>query len=136
MMRASWPKCWAVNRVVSMKRFMIVMRETDGAWSNVSVGEQQQILERYFDWIDELGTAGAYETGEPLAPGGHVLRVVDGAIIDGPFTETKEVLTGIFIIRADDMDRARAIARSCPSLTHGLEIELREIIEYARAEPG
>lgn len=116
----------------TMKRFMIAMRENDGAWTGVGADEQQRILERYFEWIDQLSADGAFEGGEPLASGGHLLRSVDGAVIDGPFTETKEVLTGIFIIRAATMDQARALARTCPALTHGLSIELREIIEYAR----
>jgi hypothetical protein len=115
-----------------MRRFLIAMREDDGAWSQVGAEQQQRILEHYFDWIDALSETGAYEGGEPLAPGGRVLRAVDGTIVDGPFTETKEVLTGFFIIRAENMDAARALALTCPALTHGLDIELREIIEYAR----
>ncbi len=116
----------------TMKRFMIIMRENDGGWSEVGADEQQRILGRYFDWIDELTEQGHYEGGEALAPGGYVWRIVDGAVTDGPFTETKEVLTGVFIIRAASMAEATDIASSCPSLSHGLSIELREIIEYTR----
>ncbi len=116
----------------AMKRYMVIMRENDGAWSEVSADEQQRILERYFDWIDQLTERGCYEGGEALAPGGHRWRVVDGAITDGPFTETKEVLTGVFIVRAATVAEAMDITQTCPALSHGLSIELREIVEYTR----
>ncbi len=48
-------------------------------------------------------------------------------MVDGPFTETKEVLTGFFIIEARDLDAAVEIARGCPALTHGERVVVRSI---------
>ncbi len=54
----------------------------------------------------------------------------DGELVtaDGPFAETKEVLAGIFMIEAADLDAAIAAARTCPAAWHGT-CEIRPIIE-------
>jgi hypothetical protein len=43
-------------------------------------------------------------------------------LTDGPFIETKEVLGGFFIIEADDLDHALALAKLTPIVDGGLEV--------------
>jgi hypothetical protein len=61
---------------------------------------------------DELKAAGAWVFAAGLHPAGTatVVRVRDGDVLmtDGPFTEGKEHLGGITIIRAEDLDAALA----------------------------
>lgn len=110
-----------------MANFIVLMEENDNAWAKLSPEEQQDILKRYFAWVDELRSKQIFRSGEPLQSGGRVLSIVNGAVVDGPFTETKEVLTGFFIIEAPDLDAAAAIARGCPALTHGERVVVRAI---------
>ena len=44
------------------------------------------------------------------------------AITDGPFIETKEVLGGLFVIEARDLDHALALARMTPIVDGGVEV--------------
>lgn len=67
------------------------------------------------------------ETGTRWPCAGRILRAVDGEIVDSPFVETKEVLTGLFVVEAADLDAATAIARGCPALGHGEIVEVRPI---------
>lgn len=56
-------------------------------------------------------------------------RSVRGAVItDGPFIEAKEVIAGIFVLEARDMDHALEIARECPNVWNG-GVEVRPIFE-------
>ena len=48
-------------------------------------------------------------------------------ITDGPYTESKELVGGIGIIEAPDLDAAVAIARRNPATRHGSGVEVREI---------
>ena len=48
-------------------------------------------------------------------------------MVDGPYTEAKEIVGGYFLIEAVDYDEAVQICRSCPHLKYGGRIELREI---------
>lgn len=110
-----------------MPTFAILMREDDNAWSRKPPEEQQQLLQRYFAWIDDLRARDVFKGGEPLSDGGRLLQLVEGEVVDGPFTETKEVLTGFFLVEAEDWDDAVAIARTCPALFHGEQVELRMV---------
>lgn len=109
-----------------MAKFAVLMRENDHAWSKLSPEEQQTLLKQYYAWAEELRNAGRLEGGEALKDGGRILRAEQGEVVDGPFTETKEVLTGFFLINAENLDEATEIARGCPALRHGESVELRE----------
>jgi hypothetical protein len=55
-------------------------------------------------------------------------------IIDGPFTESKEVLGGYWFIFADSLEEAAKIAADNPCLACGLSYEIRELeLEQASA---
>jgi hypothetical protein len=44
------------------------------------------------------------------------------AITDGPFIETKEVLGGVFVLEARDLDHALALAKLTPIVDGGVEV--------------
>ena len=48
---------------------------------------------------------------------------------DGPFAETKEVLGGFYIINADDLDGALAVAQQIPGSWRG-HVEVRPVMEF------
>jgi hypothetical protein len=45
-----------------------------------------------------------------------------GAVTDAPFIETKEVLGGVFVLEARDLDHALALARLTPIVDGGVEV--------------
>ena len=48
-------------------------------------------------------------------------------MLDGPYSETKEVIGGYFAVRAADYDEAVKICEDCPHLEYAGTIEIREI---------
>jgi hypothetical protein len=48
-------------------------------------------------------------------------------VTDGPYSETKEVLGGYFLIEAPNYNAAVDRARDCPSFEYGGTIEVREV---------
>ena len=48
-------------------------------------------------------------------------------ITDGPYTEIKELIGGYSLIKADSLDEAADIAKGCPILKVGGNVEVREI---------
>jgi hypothetical protein len=58
------------------------------------------------------------------------VRVRDGRplVTDGPFAETKEQLGGYYLIEADNLDEAIAIAQRIPPARWGT-IEVRPVVE-------
>ncbi|HTO52412.1 MAG TPA: YciI family protein [Myxococcota bacterium] len=67
----------------------------------------------------ELAQAGQLRGGAPLHPDAQGARVrVTGSratVLDGPFTETKELLGGFFLLEARDREQALEIAKRCPA---------------------
>jgi hypothetical protein len=59
------------------------------------------------------------------------VRVRDGKVLttDGPFAETKEQLNGFYLITAENLDEAVAIASRIPDASRGT-IEVRPVMEF------
>lgn len=94
-----------------------------------SPDEMQKIIEKYSAWRDGLARSGKLVSSDKLVDGeGRVVRRENGQVrvLDGPFSETKEVIGGYFAIEAADYDEAVAISRECPHLEYGT-VEVREI---------
>ncbi|WP_053203530.1 YciI family protein [Jiangella muralis] len=76
---------------------------------------------------DELAASGAMVAAYALQPGGQARSVRAGGVTDGPFLETKEVVAGIYVVAAPDLDTAVAIAARNPAVRQGGGVEVREI---------
>jgi len=110
-----------------MSEYILLMRENDHAWANYAKDEQQALLKKYFAWVDELKEAECLRGGNPISEEGALLQKVDGEIVDGPYTESKEVITGYFIITAESLAAAIEIAKGCPALAHGESIVVKRL---------
>jgi hypothetical protein len=92
----------------------------------------REIVTNWMDWYTGLVESGVVENGRPLAPEGRVVRA-EGAIFDGPFAEAKETVGGYFILNAATMDEAVAVARQCPGLPYGVNVEVRPLLDTCPA---
>ena len=82
----------------------------------------------------ELNAKGQYLATAPLHPVATAtsIRVRDGKslVTDGPFAETREQLGGFFLVNAQDLDEAIAIAAQIPGARVGT-VEIRPVLEVA-----
>jgi hypothetical protein len=113
-----------------MKHYLISVYQPDTAPPPPQV--LGPIMERVAAWRGELEAAGAWVFTAGLQPPSTatVLRVRDGEalVTDGPFTEGKEHLGGLSVIRAADLDEALAVSRKFCEIT-GLAVELRPLVD-------
>jgi hypothetical protein len=89
----------------------------------------QAIIQKYSAWKRRMQESGVLSRGEKLQDGtGRVLRRSRGSIsiTDGPYTESKEVIGGLFAVEAENYQAAVEIARDCPHLEYGV-VEIRAI---------
>ena len=60
-------------------------------------------------------------------------RMVSGkkgrTVADGPFAESKEAVGGYLLLDAGTLEKAVAIAQSCPTLDFGITIEVRPVLD-------
>lgn len=96
--------------------------------------EREQCYAQSAQLAQQLDSKGQYLTTAPLHPveTATSVRVRDGKplVTDGPFAETREQLGGFFLIDAQDLDEAIAIASQIPGAKVGT-VEIRPVIEVA-----
>ncbi len=112
-----------------MPNYLLFLYEEPDAFTETSPDEMQAIIQKYRDWRLRLQKSGAVVGGEKLQDGtGRVMRRTGGdtSVVDGPYTESKEIIAGFFEIKAENYDQAVEIARDCPHLQYGT-IEIREV---------
>ena len=83
----------------------------------------------------DLIRSGALDAAYALAAPSEAKALRTDGVTDGPYTETKEIVAGIGMIEAADMDAALALALQNPAMRHGSGVEVREIAgAYARGD--
>jgi hypothetical protein len=113
-----------------MPEFMLLLHESTTGFADLSAEDIENVVAEYVAWSNRVAEMGKMAGGAKLRDeGGKTLSMSEGSIrvTDGPFAEAKEVIGGFFMIRAADYDEAAEIAGSCPHLTYGGRIELREV---------
>ena len=100
--------------------------------SEAGVMPDTKILTEMGKFNEELVKAGVMLSGEGLRPTSAGKRVkFSGAtptVIDGPFTESKEIIAGFWIWQVRSMDEAVAWLKKAP-FGGGVEVEIRPIFE-------
>lgn len=97
-----------------MKEFLLIVRTEGDIWTLLSPDKLRQHIEHGTAYIDKLVKQGKIKSGQPLDRGSRVVTKSDSLIKDAPFNETKEVIAGYFLLVADSMEEAVAIAKENP----------------------
>ena len=114
-----------------MREYMLVMTGAATAWKGLGPEENQQLMDKYHAFVDMLRKGKGFVRGSALNQAGFELRTgKSGVIVDGPFPETKEVLNGYMIFKAESFTEALDLARNCPALAHGESVQVFELTEH------
>jgi hypothetical protein len=113
-----------------MKYLLLIYLEENA----LSETEREDCYVKSAQLAQQLNSNGQYLATAPLHPVATAtsVRVRDGKplVTDGPFAETREQLGGFFLIDAQDLDEAIAIAARIPTVQVGT-VEIRPVIEVA-----
>lgn len=110
-----------------MKRYMLILFEHESAYDDFSPEDMQQEIQVHMKWIEELGDH--YLGGEPLEKKAKTVKGKEKVLTDGPYIESKELVSGYYLIQGDSLEEASEIAKGCPVLRLGGTVEVREIME-------
>ncbi|MCC2677244.1 MAG: hypothetical protein K0R58_4191 [Ramlibacter sp.] len=106
-----------------MNDYLLLSR---GQWDAARSPEEiQAAIDAFYAWHERLVAEGRFKSGQRLAKPAKL--VTRAGIIDGPFTEAKEVVGGYWFIRAESLDEAARIAADNPCIACGLAFEIRPI---------
>jgi hypothetical protein len=113
-----------------MKEYLLLFRGAEKEMAAQSPEESQAHLQRWREWMEDLGKQGKFVGAQPLSKTGKTITGDKKVISDGPFMEGKEMVGGYLICKADTYDEAVEIANGCPLLEFDDgNVEVREINE-------
>ena len=105
--------------------YLVISR---GHWdASLSPEQVQTAIDAFYRWHAQLVEQGRMKPGQRLAREARL--VTQQRVVDGPYTEAKEVIGGYWFIYAESLDEAATIAAGNPCLACGLEYEIRPIEE-------
>jgi hypothetical protein len=114
-----------------MAKFMFIFRGGGYATPDaVSPTELQQHLAKWNAWTNALLETGKQAAGHPLAypAAGKTIRGRDRVVTDGPYAESKDLVSGTFILEAASLEEAAALARDCPIFELDGSVEVRPVL--------
>jgi hypothetical protein len=97
-----------------MKEFLLILKTEGNVWTDLSPEQLQQHLTKGGAYIGKLLQEGKLKSANPVDKGSRLVSGSGSSLKDGPFNESKEVVAGYFVITAENMDEAVAIAKANP----------------------
>jgi hypothetical protein len=114
-------------------RVLVIVKATKN--SEAGVMPSEKLLTEMGNYNEQLVNAGIMLAGEGLHPSSKGKRIQFSGgkrtVVDGPFSETKELVAGYWVWQVRSMEEALEWARRCPDPSPGEEgeIEIRPIFE-------
>jgi hypothetical protein len=86
----------------------------------------QQRLAHFGEWVQKV-LNGRYVSGAPLEESdARLLKSKTEVLTDGPFIESKEMISGYIVIQAQDIKEAVELTKECPLLGQ-FQLEVRKM---------
>jgi hypothetical protein len=113
-------------------KFMVIVKATKE--SEAGVMPSTEMLTAMGNFNEELVKAGVLLAGEGLHPSSKGARVrfsgTSRTVVDGPFTETKELIAGFWILQVRSKEECIEWVKRCPNPMEGAsEIEIRQVFD-------
>jgi len=121
-----------------MPHYMLLLREDPKVFQDFSPERFQQLIEAFGAWSAKLGKENRILAGHKLTDDtGRVLTKPAGKLLtkDGPYVETKEVMGGYYVIKADSYEHAIELCREHPTFLYNGTVEIRQVDYMGQPEP-
>ncbi|MBX6354229.1 MAG: hypothetical protein IRZ05_00065 [Micromonosporaceae bacterium] len=118
-----------------MKYAMLICGD-ESTWQDASQKERDAAYQAIYAWMEKWQAAGKILAGgaelDSVRKAKTISRGADGqpVVTDGPYLELKEVIAGMILLQADDIDDAVNVASGWPGIaSRGAKVEVRPVIE-------
>jgi hypothetical protein len=116
-------------------KYVVLIYSNPATWEALPKQEADRVLDGHFTVIDELTKSGELLSQFGLADAANTktLRVDTGApvVTDGPFSEAKEQLAGVFLVDCESVDR---VLEFSATLAQHAVVEVRPLMVEAGTE--
>lgn len=120
-------------------KYVIMFTSTPELDAAVPAERREEVYGRVYRWFEEHSDT-FDDTGaelEPVTTATTIAHGTDGpVVVDGPFSEAKEVIGGFSVIDVPDLDAAIALVKTWPELEFpGVAVEIRPmVVDYSQFE--
>ena len=115
-----------------MPQFLLVIFDDPTEWAKVSPAEVERVMATHHKLQADLEAESKFVGCNRLSPSGAAtVRVRDGkhVVSDGPFTETKEIMGGYYLIECASREEAVEWAKRLPLAEKRSCVEVRQLWE-------
>ncbi|HUD14217.1 MAG TPA: YciI family protein [Terracidiphilus sp.] len=121
-------------------RFMVIVKSTPEAEKECALPNPQLLLEmgKYNEELSKAGVLLALDGLQPTSKGARVkFSGKSRTVIDGPFTEAKELIAGFSILQVKSLEEAIEWVKRAPNCSPGVdsEVEIRQVFEMEDFAP-
>jgi hypothetical protein len=109
---------------------MLIFRGGAVSRDDMSPSELQAHVAKWYTWSDELARQGLRNAGTPLDNPCATVRGHDRVVTDGPYAESKDLVTGSMVIEATSLEDAIEVARTCPTYEFDGSVEVRPVQDH------
>jgi hypothetical protein len=111
-----------------MKEFILLFNNNNEPGHMLSTNDVELMQKNWKKWMETMASSGNLShPGNRLGKEGKKIKP-GKLIVDGPFTESKEIVGGYTIIKAHDLDEAAQIATGCPILEFGGSVDVINVV--------
>jgi len=112
-----------------MKDYLLIYRTDHNAMPNATPEQAQATTKKWMDWIGSIAAQNKLTSrGNRLEASGKVVKA-NNVVTNSPYAEIKETVGGYSIVKAETYEAAAELAKGCPILAVGGNVEIREISE-------
>lgn len=112
-----------------MAKFMYIFRGGAFVTETLSPTEMQAHMTKWYAWAQQLDQSGRRLGGQPLHNAGATIRGRERVVSDGPYVESKDLVTGSMLIEAESLEEATRMAQGCPAFEYDGSVEIRPVLE-------
>jgi len=111
-----------------MKEFALIYRSESIGEIKLTPEGTLKVSQEWENWMGGIAAQNKLASpGKRLGKQGRTVKP-GNVVTNGPFVEVKEIIGGLSIIRAESIEEAAEIAKGCPILNVGGNVEVRDIM--------
>ncbi len=116
-----------------MEKYMLIFRNSmpsEESFQNYSPTEMQAELDKWGKWIGGIAAQGKMLSTDALQHTGKIIKGSKHILSDGPYIESKELVSGFLILQADSIEEAIELSKGCPIFEIEGNVEVRPIMQF------
>lgn len=111
-----------------MKEFAMIFRNESVGEIKLTADGMLTVSKDWENWIGGIAGQGKLAShGARLGADGKIVKP-GNVVTNGPYAEIKEIIGGLIIVKVDSIEEATEMAKGCPILKFGGNVEIRDVI--------